>query len=72
VTAPKGFGIALGLRARRMLVHEPPDARTESEDVDLARDETREGLPAELRPGETYEAVVIEKRLAGDVRSARE
>ena len=66
------FQIAVRLRARRLIGHNPPNAQTQAEDhVTLAREETREGLPAEMQPGERYEDVAVEKRLSGKIVSDR-
>jgi hypothetical protein len=66
------FQIAVRLRARRLIAHNPPNAQTRTEDhVTFAREETREGLPAEMQPDERYEDVAVEKRLSGKIVSDR-
>jgi hypothetical protein len=49
----------------------PPDARTETDgdEVGLARDETRTGVPEDMWPGERYEDVAVIKRLTGRVHA---
>lgn len=61
------FEIASSFRARELAVHVPPDVvtETEGEDVELCRREARNRSPAELRAGETYDDVVVEKRVIG-------
>ena len=55
-----------------MLVHGPLDhPSTESEGVGLSREETRDGLPGQMRPGDAYEDVAVERRLAGEVHGGR-
>jgi hypothetical protein len=55
------------MRAKRLVPHVPPDAqtRTEGEDVTLAREEQRSGVPPRMESGERYRDVVIETRIVG-------
>jgi hypothetical protein len=70
VTTPD-FEIRARLRARTLTSREPPDARTKTngENLTVTRQQTRSGLPAEMRAGERYEDVVVDKRLSGEVGS---
>jgi hypothetical protein len=67
VTAPD-FEINARIRAKRLVPHVPPEARTEGEEVTLARDEERTGVPARIASGEHYSDVVIDKRIVGEMR----
>jgi hypothetical protein len=66
VTTPD-FEIRVSLVARDLVNHVPPDAKTytEGEDVRLARDHVRSGLPAEIQAGAHSTDVLVEKRLVG-------
>jgi hypothetical protein len=66
VTTPD-FEIDVSLVARELVSHVPPDAKTETEgeDVRLARDHVRSGLPEAIQAGERSTDVVVEKRLVG-------
>jgi hypothetical protein len=67
------FEIAVRLRARRLVGHNPPKAQTRTDDhVTLAREETRKGLPPDMQPGERYEEVAVDKRLAGQIANGRQ
>ncbi|HEY3206831.1 MAG TPA: hypothetical protein VGJ58_07755 [Gaiellaceae bacterium] len=67
MTAPD-FEISTRLRADSLTAHVPPDVRTavEGDDVTLARDQTRRGLPAQIETAAQYRNVLIEKRLLGE------
>jgi hypothetical protein len=66
VTTPD-FEIDVGLHARNLVSHVPPEARTETEgdDMRLARRQARTGLPEETQAGGHYSDVVVEKRVVG-------
>ncbi len=61
------FEIAASLRAQKLTVRAPPEARIEpeSDDMELDRRESRAGLPNELQPSASYEAVSVEKQVLG-------
>jgi hypothetical protein len=61
------FEIAASLRAEKLSVRAPPEARMESEgdDVELDRHESRRGLPSELQPSASYDAVTVQKHVTG-------
>ena len=67
MTAPD-FEIRASLRARKLVVHVPPEAETETEGegVSIARRENGGGLPAKLEPGGRYRDVSVEKELVGE------
>ncbi len=69
MTAPD-FEIDASIRAKRLVAHVPPDAqtRTEGEEVRLAREEQRSGVPAKMESGERYSDVVIHKRIVGETQ----
>jgi hypothetical protein len=71
---PPNFEIGVGLRARALVPHIPPDTRTETsgDDVSLERQEARRGLPAELEPGRRYDDVVVEKRVVAELEAGAE
>jgi hypothetical protein len=60
------FEISASFRARELALHVFQDTVTkrEGEEVELDRHESRTG-PAEMTAGETYEDVVVEKRVTG-------
>jgi hypothetical protein len=67
------FEIRVGLRARVLRARTPPEARTVTDgDVALAREQTRNGLPAEMQPSERYADVAVERRVSGRIVSRRE
>jgi hypothetical protein len=72
MTAPD-FELFVSLRAERLVDHLTPDAdaQTEGENVDLARDEARRGLPTQAQRGRRYDAVVIERRVLGQIGGSR-
>ncbi len=61
------FEIVASLRARRIVSHVPPEGetRTEGEDIELAHDETRRGLPTPMQPERRYDDVSVQKRVLG-------
>jgi hypothetical protein len=61
------FEIAAGLRAKKLRVRAPPEARVEpdSDDTELDRREGRTRLPSELQPGASYKDVSVEKQVLG-------
>ena len=68
------FEIKASLRARELVGHVPPDARTETkgEAVALTREESRAGLPSErMESGRRYHDVTIEKRVVGTRATTR-
>ena len=67
MTAPD-FEIRASFRARRLAVHVPPEAETETEGegVSIARRENREGLPEKMETGGRYFDVNVEKELVGE------
>jgi hypothetical protein len=69
---PPDFEIDVGLRARDLVAHVPPDARTDtsSADVSLEREGARIGLPPNLEPAGRYCDVVVVKRMVGKVGAA--
>lgn len=64
------FEIDARIRAKGLVPHVPPDAQThaEGEEVTLAREEQRSGVPAEMESGERYSDVVIDKRIVGETQ----
>jgi hypothetical protein len=64
---PDDFEISASLRARRLVVHVPPEAetRTSGDDVTLDREDAAKGLSKKLEPGGRYNNVSVEKRLRG-------
>ena len=69
---PPDFELLAGLRARVLVSHAPPNAlsKTEAEDVGLKREDGRRGLPAEMRPGESYGEIAVQKRVVGRIAPA--
>jgi hypothetical protein len=72
VTEPD-FEIATGLRAKELVAHVPPEARTESEGegVRLVRKQKRTGLPPAMEPDRRYTGIAVEKRLIGEKTTRR-
>lgn len=64
------FEIRTSFGAQELRVQAPPDGATESEgeETRLDQQESRAGLPAEMRASETYENVEVERRVIGRVR----
>lgn len=62
------FEISAVLRARRLTVHIPPEAETETDgkDVTLTFEQMRSGLPAKLETGVRYTDVGLKKSLIGE------
>jgi hypothetical protein len=60
------FEISASFRARELVLHVSQDTviRREGEELELDRHESRAG-PAEMTAGETYDDVVVEKRVTG-------
>jgi hypothetical protein len=63
---PDDFEISASLRARRLVVHVPPEAETgtSGDDVKLDRQDAA-GRSEKLEPGGRYANVSVEKRLRG-------
>jgi len=72
VANPPDFELLAGLRARVLVSHTPPNAlsKTEAEDVGLEGEDGRRGLPAEMRPGESYSEIAVQKRVVGRIALA--
>jgi hypothetical protein len=62
------FEINACLRAKRLTSRIPPDVRaeTEGDDVSLASDQRRSGLPTVMESGGRYSDVLVEKRLVAE------
>lgn len=63
------FNIGGRLKARRLRVIHPPKTTTLNEHVRTERTERRRYAHDQLQPGETYEELVIEKQLRGEIAS---
>jgi hypothetical protein len=70
---PPDFELLAGLRARVLVSHAPPNApaKTDAEEVALEREDARRGLPAEMRPGESYSEIAVHKRVVGRITARR-
>jgi hypothetical protein len=69
VANPPDFELLAGLRARVLVSHAPRNAlsKTEGEEVALERKDARRGLPAEMRPGDNYSEIAVQKRVVGRI-----
>ena len=61
------FEITARLSARELVGRIPPDTEMTGEDVVLVHAESKRHLPEEMKPGEMYEDVVVEKRVTGEI-----
>jgi hypothetical protein len=67
------FEIKTSIGAKRLVARVPPNAQTqvEGEEVRLIRHEQRNGVPEAIEASEPYSDVVIDKRIAGEMRPRR-
>jgi hypothetical protein len=74
VRTPPDFEIGVVLRARKLATHIPPVPQTNptGDAVSIEGEATRIGLPPETEPGGSYDDVLVEKRIVGELRPAGE
>jgi hypothetical protein len=72
VANPPDFELLAGLRARVLVSYARANAlaKTDAEAVALEREDARHGLPAEMRPGESYSEIAVHKRVVGRITLA--